>query len=140
MNELINQMSADEIMAKVAEAKLTEYGVYKDEVASKWKGQYTGVVTALNNADIDKALLGILKEYPKRVFDGMDAAAKVLGVDCKILYIPDGEDELAKSLKEDADARDIKIRTGIVNVREDAGCIFHHIETMYELSNLLEGG
>ncbi|SDB28590.1 NADH-ubiquinone oxidoreductase-F iron-sulfur binding region domain-containing protein [Eubacterium oxidoreducens] len=139
MRDRINQMSADEIRGKVKQAALTEYGDLKSLVIEKWDEGAEGIVAALNNSDIEKPLLGLWKEHTDQIFAGMEAAAKAVETDHKVLYLPEGEDELADSLKDKADQAGIEIRVAFLNKRANQGCIFHHIETMYELANVLAG-
>ena len=139
-------IAKEELFAK-AEG-LLEFGIEREPVTEKWNRvneertfwqNPVHAVAALNNGDLDHALLALLKENTDKVFDGLDAAAAAVDADAKLLYVPEGEDALAEELAEKAAARGIEVRTGIVDVRYSRGGAFHHFETLIALADILEG-
>lgn len=139
-------MRTEELKEKIASSGLREYGVFPEPLTEKWEnlrvdngGALSGVAAGLNNSDTDHLLLGLLREEPERIFDGMEIAALALGVQEKILFLPEDETDLAAELKEKAQARGIEIRNEFINVREYAAYAVHHIVAMLQLSEVLEG-
>lgn len=141
-------LSVEEIIGKVKDAGLREYGVYNECVAAKWENilaEYTNdegpmaVAAGLNNNDMDMALLAILKDDADKVIAGMQMAAQVLGAQEMVLYIPEGQDEVKAAVADKCQAAGIQIEEGIVNVRRFRGKAIHHIETLKALADIAEG-
>lgn len=150
MNALENAktMGASEVIAKIAAEGLLEFGVDRTPVADKWnlvneerafQTNPIRVVAGLNNADLNYALLGILKENPDKIFEGMEIAAIAVDAQEMYLYIPESEMDFAKELEKKAADYGVQIKTGIVNCRESRGSAFHHIETMAALADIFGG-
>ena len=140
--------SSQDVLNKIREANLSEYGIYaqplfdclmaaKEESAEEQKE--LGVVAALNNADTEHVLLTVLKEQPEKVMEGISIAAYALGTEKKSLQIPEEETELMESLKETADKYSVELVKGIVNVRAAKGCAVLHIVTVKNLADLFDG-
>ena len=55
------------------------------------------------------------------------------------LYIPEKEAAYAEEIADQAAARGIQVKTGIVNCRESRGGAFHHIETLIAIADIFEG-
>ena len=81
-------MTKEEIFAK-AEG-LLEFGIEREPVTEKWKRvneersfwqNPVHAVAALNNGDLDHALLALLREYPDKVLKGLDIAAAAVDAD-----------------------------------------------------------
>lgn len=141
-------LSVEEIIERVKAAGLREYGVYNESIAEKWENILAdadpadgdmAVAAGINNNDLDKALLAILKEDADKVIAGMQVAANVLGAKELVLYIPEGEEELKAALEPKCGAADIAIEEGIVNVRRFRGKAIHHIETLKNLAEIEDG-
>ncbi|MCI1653803.1 MAG: 4Fe-4S binding protein [Lachnospiraceae bacterium] len=139
-------LGARGILEKTAEAGLLEFGISRQPVAEKWEAVLAGKDTAevpvrvacgLDNADLTGALLGILRETPDKVFDGMAIAALALNVEEKWLYLPEEETELRKELEEKAQAAGVELISGIINIRANRAGAIHHIETMAALADLM---
>jgi ferredoxin len=139
-------LGAPGILKKTAEAGLLEFGISRQPVAEKWKAVLAGKDTAevpvrvacgLDNADCVGALLGLLREDPGRIFDGMDIAAQALGVEEKWLYLPEEQKDLREELEEKARAAGVKLISGIINIRANRAGAIHHIETMAALADLM---
>lgn len=141
-------MGADQIIEKIAADGLLEFGVDRTPVADKWKTvneerafqtNPIRVVAGLNNADINGALLAILKENPEKVLTGMQIAALAVDAEEMYLYLPEREEAYAAELEEKAAVCGVQIKTGIVNCRESRGSAFHHFETLSALADIFEG-
>ncbi len=141
-------MGAEQIIEKIAADGLLEFGVDRTPVADKWKAvneerafqtNPIRVVAGLNNADINGALLAVLKENPDKVLTGMQIAALAVDAEEMYLFLPESEEEYAKELEEKASACGVQIKTGIVNVRESRGGAFHHFLTLAALADIMEG-
>lgn len=135
------------VIAKIAECGLLEFGVDRTPVAAKWQrvneerkfqSNPIRVVAALNNADVDGALLALLKENEERVFEGMSIAAIAVDADELFLHIPQKEAAYAEKIADKAAARGIQVKVGLVNCRESRGGAFHHIETMLALADIFD--
>ncbi|MCD8232675.1 MAG: 4Fe-4S binding protein [Clostridiales bacterium] len=141
-------MSAEQIIAKIAEEGFLEFGVDRTPVADKWnlvneerefQTNPIRVVAGLNNSDMNGALLAILKENTDKVLAGMQIASLAVNAAERYLYLPDGEEAYAKELEEKAAACGVQIQLGIVNVRESRGGAFHHFETLAAITDIFEG-
>lgn len=153
-------LNIEEIIAKVKAAGLKEFGVYHEDIVSKWTAvienavqsenmsqlKNTGhrdsemaIACGLNNNDTDRALLSILKEDADKVIDGMLLAAKVLNAKKMELHVPEGESELRSLLMEKCADKNIEVVEGLINTRAFRGKAVHHIETMKALAEIMEG-
>ena len=139
--------SSQDVLNKIQEANLSEYGLYSQPLFDRLMAAKTesaeeqkelGVVAALNNADTDHALLTVLKEQPEQVMEGISIAAYALETEKKSLHVPEEETELMESLKETADKYGIELVKGIVNVRAAKGCAVLHIVTVKNLADLFD--
>ena len=144
--EMAKAMTKGEIFAK-AEG-LLEFGIDREPVVYKWARvteersfwpNPIHAVAALNNGDLNHALLALLKENPEKVMEGLAIAALAVEADAKLLYVPEGEEKLAAELAPLAEQYDTEIRTGIVNVRDSRGGAYHHFETLIALAETVEG-
>lgn len=143
--EYAKNMSAEEVMDKFASAGIREYGVFQEPLVEKWnrlreeQGEIAGVVAGLNNSDTKRVLLGLLKSQSAKIFEGMAAAAYALGVEEKILVLPEEETDLAKELAKGASQYGVQIENAFINVRKYSTYALHHIETMLAAAEALEG-
>ncbi len=144
--EKAKRMTQKELFSVVSDASLLEFGTDKTPVSEKWEltrkketliKASPCLVCGLNNADSDHTLLNILKENPEKVLDGMSIAALAVNAGEKWLYLPEGETDYAADLQKTADLFDVKIQTGMIDVRKYPCSVIHHIETMAALSELL---
>lgn len=130
----------EELLNKIAALGLREFGLCAGDLADRLKAATVpGVVAALNNADTDHVLLEVLRNDPEKVFKGIDLAAEAVGGEDKLLYLPEGEDALAESLKSAAEQHNVSIALGIVNKRANAGKALIHIVTAADLADAFEG-
>lgn len=141
-------LNIEEIIAKVKACGLKEFGVYHEDVADKWTniianaGDWDGdmaIACGLNNNDMDRVLLSILKEDADKVIAGMLLEAKVLDAKKMELHVPEGETELKAVLEEKCADKDIEVVEGFINARAFRGKALHHIETMKALAEIAEG-
>ena len=141
-------MGKAEVIARIAKSGLLEFGVDRTPVAEKWnlvneerefQTNPIRVVAGLNNADTNGALLALLKENPEKVFAGMEIASVAVKAEEMYLYIPEKEAAYAEEIADQAAARGIQVKTGIVNCRESRGGAFHHIETLIAIADIFEG-
>lgn len=140
--------SSQDVLNKIREANLSEYGLYSQPLFDRLMAAKTesaeeqkelGVVAALNNADTEHVLLTVLKEQPEKVMEGISIAAYALETEKKSLHVPEEETELMESLKETADKYGVELVKGIVNVRAAKGCAVLHIVTVKNLADLFDG-
>ena len=117
-------MGKAEVIARIAESGLLEFGVDRTPVAEKWnlvneerefQTNPIRVVAGLNNADTNGVLLALLKENPEKVFAGMEIASVAVEAEEMYLYIPEKEAAYAEEIADQASARGIQVKTGIVN-------------------------
>ncbi len=146
--ENAKNIGATGIIEKIAETVLPEFGVDRTPVADKWntvnaerelQSNPIRVVAGLNNSDTNGALLAILRDDPDKVFTGMQIAALAVDAEEMYLFIPEKETEYAEEIKDKAAEYGIKVKTGIVNVRESRGSAFHHFETLAAIADIFEG-
>ena len=144
--ETAKTMTREALFAK-AEG-LMEFGMERVPVTEKWARvneerdfwqNPVRAVAALNNADLNHALLARLKENPEKVLDGLGIAAQAVSADEKLLVLPEGEETLAEELKNLAAEYGTRIETGIVDVRKNRGGAYHHFETLIALAEIFEG-
>lgn len=140
--------SSQDVLNKIQEANLSEYGIYAQPLFDRLMAAKTesaeeqkelGVVAALNNADTEHVLLTVLKEQPEKVMEGISIAAYALETEKKSLHIPEEETELFESLKDIAEKYGVELVSGIVNVRAAKGCAVLHIVTVKNLADLFDG-
>lgn len=140
--------SSQDVLNKIREANLSEYGIYAQPLFDRLMAAKTesaeeqkelGVVAALNNADTEHVLLTVLKEQPEKVMEGISIAAYALETEKKSLHIPEEETELFESLKDIAEKYGVELVTGIVNVRAAKGSAVLHIVTVKNLADLFDG-
>jgi hypothetical protein len=92
-----------DLLEKIKAANLTEYGLcpapLADNIYAACAKEGDAYVHAgLNNADVDGALLGLLKADPDAVFSGIAVAGLLTGAAAKFMYLPAAETELAAEL------------------------------------------
>lgn len=129
------------ILEQIKLWKLREYGVYPEDMAQKLAAHQNAgaLVAALNNADTQGASLNLLRTDAHKVFIGMALAAEAVGTVRKVLYIPDYASDLMEALKDKAEANQVELVQGIVNVRAWAGACLTHIVTMAEIADIAAG-
>lgn len=146
--EKVKKMNVQEILDQIKESGISNYGLHSLPLAdcvtqakeeSVEEGKETGVIAALNNADTDQVLLGVLKADPERVMEGISIAAYAMETENKTLQIPEEETELLESLKETAEKYGVTLTSGIVNVRAAKGSLLLHIVAAKELADLFDG-
>lgn len=146
--ECVKTMTRQDVRDKVESACIREYGTYNDYLSKKWMAalkEHEGnlpikVVAALNNNDTSKKLLELLKSCPDKVFEGIAITAYALDTTDMELYLPEGNEELAKELSDQAKEFGIHIVVSFVNIRNMQDCVIHHLETMVALSKLFGDG
>ncbi|MDO4622865.1 MAG: NADH-ubiquinone oxidoreductase-F iron-sulfur binding region domain-containing protein [Eubacteriales bacterium] len=140
-------LTGAEILKKIADLGLVEQGVYAGSLAdllaaavaeSKEEGVEIGVACGLNNADTDYVLLGILKNAPEKVMEGIAVAALAVGAEKKTLYVPESEKALADELAEKAAAYGIAVSAEFINVRANKGSAMIHIATAADLADAFD--
>ena len=132
-----------DLLEKIKAANLTEYGLcpapLADNIYAACAKEGDAYVHAgLNNADVDGALLGLLKADPDAVFSGIAVAGLLTGAAAKFMYLPAGETELAAELKAKAEEYKIIIVNDIINVRESEGDLLIHFATAKDLADLVD--
>ena len=142
--ESAKEMGYMAVLEKIQAASLKEYGLTAEPFADKIFRANAGdnevmVYAGLNNADIDCALLALLKDDPEKVFDGIEIAAMLVNASAKFLYLPVWETALAEELKAAAEAHKIIIVNDIINVRETENDLRMHIATAADLADLIAG-
>ncbi len=144
--EKINAVSSEEIIAKAA--GLLEFGCDRTPVTQKWEKvneerefqpNPIAAVAALDNADLNKAMLSLLRTETDKVFTGLCIAAKAVNADVKIICIPKDENAVAEEIAEKAAQYGVNVELGIVNVRATRGGAYHHFETLIALAELMDG-
>lgn len=142
--EAAKAMGFAALLEKIKEAGLMEYGLCPESLADKIyrtcaKEGDTYVHAGLNNADVDHALLALLKEDPDAVFSGIVIGGMLTGAAAKFLYLPEDEADLAAELKAKAEEYKIILVNDIINVRESEGDLLLHIATAKDLADLVDG-
>ncbi|CUP22783.1 MULTISPECIES: NADH-ubiquinone oxidoreductase-F iron-sulfur binding region domain-containing protein [Hungatella] len=141
-------LSAAEITRRAAESNLLEFGTTGEKIAEKWKTANAEraernspgrMICGLYNGDHVGVLLAILKENPEKIFAGMALAAKAAEAGEMYLYVPEWEADYAAAIEQDAAKFNIKVKTGLIDCRENRDAVFHHILTMAFLSDLMAG-
>ena len=132
------------LLEKVKEAGLTEYGLVPEMLEEKIyracaKEGDPYVHAGLNNADVDRVLLGLLKDDPEKVLAGIAAAGILTGAAACFLYLPEDEEELTAAVKPKAEEYRIVVVNDIINVRESEGDLLLHIVTAADLADIIDG-
>ena len=139
-------LNKTDIFVKAAE--LREFGVYNQPLMDMWvkvaeerADQDTPIcaVAALNNADTDHALLALLREYPRKILEGLCHVAVAVDAEEKILVLPEGQEALGEELTALCQEHGVYIEYGIVNVRQYRGSAIHHFETLLALAQTVNG-
>lgn len=94
------------------------------------------VICALKNADTDGALLGLLKENPDRILQGIDLVAERAEAKEKILYLPEFAADLAEELQEQAQMHHVQICIGIVDVRAQKKNLIFSMDAAADLTDM----
>ena len=133
-----------DLLEKIKAVKLTEYGLCPEALADKIyaacaKEGDVYVHAGLNNADVDGALLDLLKEDPDAVFSGIAVAGMLVGAAAKFLYLPEGAKELTEAVRPKAEEYKLVIVNDIINVRESEGDLLLHLATAKDLADLVDG-
>ncbi|MCD7868346.1 MAG: 4Fe-4S binding protein [Clostridiales bacterium] len=137
--ETVKAMGREAALEKIKAAGLKDYGLKAGSIAERMEKAKGGAVEAgLNNAGTDQVLLALLAQSPEKVFEGMCAAAYVVGAETVTLYLPAGETTLAENLKETAGKYGVSIVNDIIDVRAAEECLLLHIVTAARLADLLE--
>ncbi len=148
--ENLKKMSSEDAMNKIAALNLPDYGASGNTLMERVElartqcredGKEPGVVAALNNADVDGVLLGVLKQDPEKVFEGISAMAYAYGTERKFLFLPEyaadlAEDETIRNL---AEQYQTELAADFLNVRTYKGCVVMHIVTAANLTDALNG-
>lgn len=138
-------LSREQVIEKVSASNLQEYGVRHEKLSDCFaaaiqesieEGKELSVVAALNNADTSGVLLDILRTEPVKVMEGISIAAYAMGTEKMVLHIPEYEEQLAETVKPDAEQYGINVVTGLVNIRESKGSLLLHIVTALQLAEL----
>ena len=132
------------LVEKIQAASLTEYGLCPEPLMDKVyraaaKEGDVYVYAGLNNADVDCALLDLLREKPDKVLSGIEIAGFLTGAAAKFLYLPEEEKELTDSLRPAAQAHNVILVNDIINVREAEQDMILHIATACDLAGLVDG-
>lgn len=144
------KMSKDEVLDKIAALNLPDYGLSGNTLTERIglaktecieDGKESGVVAALNNADVDGALLEVLKEEPEKIMEGIAVAAYATDTERKMLFIPAYAADLAEreDIKNTAEKYQIEIIVDLLDVRKYKGCTVMHIVTAKNLADAIEG-
>lgn len=140
-------MGSEKVLEKIAALDIREYGLCAQKLSelleaavteSGEEEKETGILCALNNADIDGVLLEVLKSDAEKVMEGISIAAYALGTEKKTLYIPEYAAELAETdaVKNAAEKFDVELQADLVDVRANKGSAFIHIVTAAELADI----
>ncbi len=139
--ETLKALEPGALLELVEAAKVRETGLPGGMLADRLRDAagMNAVAAALNNADTDFVLLSLLESDPESVFQGIALAAKFLGTEEKILYIPEEHPEAAAPLASLAQEYGVDVRTEFVNVRENAETLLLHIGTAADLAHAVRG-
>ena len=130
-----------ELMMKMSEAALREYGVYPELLSEKIASAKNAdaVIAALNNADVTGASLKIFDTASAKVFEGMKLLGTLAGTDNLVLHIPAYAAALATKLADEAEKNGVKIVVGIVNKRAAAASLVTHILSCVDVADINAG-
>ena len=144
---IIETLSPEEITDRISASGLRDYGVFTKSLGEEIKQlqnrqklhpEPAVVTAALNNNDYDHALLGLLKDRPGEVFEGMLIVARCLDAAQAVLQLPEGYEPDAAAVQAAADAG-IAIDYGIVDVRKNRHQMVLHIAAALSVSELFAG-
>ena len=133
-----------DLLEKIKAAGLEDYGLCREALADKIyaacaKEGDAYVHAGLNNADIDGALLALLKDSPDQVLSGIAVAGMLVGAAAKFLYLPEWEKELTEEIRPKAEEYKIVVVNDIINVRESEGDLLLHLAAAKDLADLVDG-
>ncbi len=142
--ENAKQLGFAALLEKIKAAGLAEYGLVPAPLDEKIysacaKEGDVYVHAGLNNADVDRVLLALLKDDPETVLAGIAVAGNLVGAAAKFLYLPEDEKELTDAVKPLAEEYKIVLVNDIINVRESEGDLILHIVTAKNLADLVDG-
>lgn len=144
--EIAKSMGQEEVLAKIAQVGLLEYGLYPEALSDKIisireEKSTMPAVGALNNQDTDKMLLCVAREHPKAVLSGLAVEAFLLGTQEMQLYIPEEETKLKQLLETAAKelSLNVEIIEGIVDTRKLKGSCISHPETLKAINDIITG-
>ena len=133
-----------ELLEKIKGANIMEYGLKREPLSDKIyaacaKEGDVYVHAGLNNADVDGALLALLKDDADAVLSGIAVAGMLVGAAAKFLYLPEREKELTEEIRPKAEEYKIVVVNDIINVRESEGDLLLHLATAKDLADLVDG-
>ena len=133
-----------DLLEKIKAAGLMEYGLQREALADRIyaacaKEGDVYVHAGLNNADVDRALLALLRDDPDAVLSGIAIAGFLTGAAAKFLYLPEDEEELTAQVKPKAEEYKVVVVNDIINVRESEGDLLLHLATAKDLADLADG-
>lgn len=142
--EQAKTMSREDVLNKIEALKIQEAGIHAGPLRAHLdaalaenaeEGTELTVAAALNNGDTDQVLLGVLGGDPEKIFEGLAIAAYALGTEKKVLYLPEADAELAKSLENTAAKYQAEVKAEFLNIRENKGNALIHIVTCADLAD-----
>lgn len=134
-----------DLLEKIKGVGLKDFGLVPEALEDKIyracaKEGDSYVHAGLNNADIDHALLALLKDDPETVLSGIVTAGILIGSAANFLYIPEDEKELAEAVKPKAEEYGIVlVNDDIINVREAEEDLIIHLAAAKDLADLVDG-
>ena len=137
-------MSREDVLKRIAALKIQEAGIHAGPLTAHFdaalaenaeEGTELTAVAALNNADTDQVLLGVLKNDPEKIFEGLAIAAYALGTEKLALYVPEAETKLAESLADTAAKYQAEVKAEFLNIRANKGNALIHIVTAADLAD-----
>lgn len=147
--EIVKQMSPQEVLDKIEALNLQEYGLCKEKLSGRIKcaaeacslGQKPPrVVAALHNADVDAALLELLKTEPEKLMEGIAVAAYAAGAEEKILCVPEYAAEVVEleNVRKAVLEFGVELRAEFINRRACSDDLLIHMVTALALAEALE--
>lgn len=142
--ENAKNMSKEEVLEKIGALSIQEAGLHSGPLTAHFEtalaknaeeGTELAVAAALNNADTEQVLLEVLKADPEKVLEGLAIAAYALGTEKKVLYVPEAETELAKTLEDTAAKYQTEVKAEFLNIRANQGNALIHIVTAADLAD-----
>ena len=132
------------LLEKIRAAGLMDYGLVREPLADRIRAACAKegdvfVHAGLNNADVDGALLALLKDEPDAVLAGIAVAVLLTGAAAGFLYLPEWETELLEAVRPVAGEYGIVPVSGIINVRETEGDLLLHLAAARDLAALVDG-
>lgn len=140
--EKAKKLGNTKIMSLIADAGLTEYGVYPEKVTEKISAKVPGkIIAALNNSDTDHVLLSAVKEHAEEMLCGMAVLGQLSGTSSLEVTLPEGETELGEILLSCAKNLDAELSVvyGIVDVRRTKADQKYHFMTCEWISDVVNG-